>query len=239
MTPEEQVKKAGLKVRPTGDVYQGGLLADNTVKVAQAIQSMVPEFGMFTGLNDRYHKEKHPRSKHAIGKGIDMVLNGRVSPERSAEIQKIIEGIGGTSKVFDEYYYAPGAAKSSMYKGPERPGGGANQWTTGGHFHIDAARDGGMFDGPEEGFPVMLHGKETVIPNAQLNELLQNVGESTKKELPDDLATTTSGSTPESSDINIFMEQFMEFMGMKFDELKDVLEEGNGISDKILTYSKV
>jgi hypothetical protein len=35
------------------------------------------------------------------------------------------------------------------------------------------------------------------------------------------------------------MEQFMEFMGMKFDELKDVLEEGNGISDKILTYSKV
>lgn len=237
MTPEEQVKKAGLKVRPTGDVYQGGLLTDNTVRVAQTVQSMIPEFGMFTGLNDMYHQQKHPRSKHALGRGIDLVLGSKVTPERSAEIQKIMEGIGGT-KVFDEYYYPPGAAKGN-YKGPERVGGGANQYTTGGHFHIDVARDGGMFDGPEEGFPVMLHGKETVIPNAQLTELLNNAEMSTKRALPPELTGAASDNTQGSSDLAGFMEDFKEFMGMKIDELKDVMEEGNGISDKILTYSKV
>jgi hypothetical protein len=39
--------------------------------------------------------------------------------------------------------------------------------------------------------------------------------------------------------MSVFMEDFKQFMSMKIDELKDVMEEGNGISDKILTYSKV
>lgn len=244
LTPEEQVKTAGLKVRPTGDVYQGGLLTDNTVKVAQGIQSMVPEFGMFTGLNDKYHQKNHPRSQHAQGKGIDFVLGQKVSPERSAEIQKMIEGIGGASKVFDEYFYPPGGTKSSMYaNGPERPGGGANQWTTGGHFHIDAARDGGMFDGPgKDGAPILV-GNQSMTAMDLLKSIQDSLGKVQKStvetELPE-LANMGSitGTSKKSNSLSL-LEELTSMMEEKFDDIISAIEDNNDVKGEILLYSKV
>ena len=50
--PKAQVEKAGLKVRPYGDIYNGGVLTETALNVAKQIQSVVPNFGFFTGLNE-------------------------------------------------------------------------------------------------------------------------------------------------------------------------------------------
>jgi hypothetical protein len=244
ITPEEQVKTAGLKVRPSGDVYQGGLLTDNTVKVAQSIQSMVPEFGMFTGLNDQYHQKNHPRSQHAQGKGIDFVLGQKVSPERSAEIQKMIEGVGGASKVFDEYFYPPGGTRSSKYaNGPERPGGGANQWTTGGHFHIDAARDGGMFDGPGiEGSPILV-GNQNMSAMDLLKSIQDSLGKVQKSTIETELPELANmgaitGTSKKNNSLSL-LEELTSMMGEKFDDIISAIEDNNDVKGEILLYSKV
>jgi hypothetical protein len=147
----EQVKQAGLKVRPYGDVYQGGPLSDTAISVAKAIQNNIEGFGMWTGLNDVYHKEKHPRSSHAFGRGLDMTMARMPSPEESKALKAQMLKIPGVKSVHNEYY--------------KPPIGDMNQYTTGPHFHIDAqARNGGMFEGPNSGYPATLHGKEAVIP---------------------------------------------------------------------------
>ena len=43
------------------------------------------------------------------------------------------------------------------------------------------ARFGGMFDGPESGYPVMLHGKEMVLPDFKSRDLLNATNEATKQ----------------------------------------------------------
>jgi hypothetical protein len=55
---EKQIKGSGIKVRPTGDVWQGGPLSKTAVGVALAIQDQVKGFLHYTGLNDAYHKRK-------------------------------------------------------------------------------------------------------------------------------------------------------------------------------------
>ena len=146
----EQVKNAGLRVRPHGDVWQGGPLSNKGLEVAKAIQSSIPGFGMFTGLNDVFHQQKHPNSSHTKGRGIDFTMAKVPTQEEAGGIKKTLQGIPGVAKAFDEYY----ADK--------------NKWTTGGHFHVDAqARTGGIFKGPSTGYQVTLHGEEMVIPGQE------------------------------------------------------------------------
>jgi hypothetical protein len=146
----EQVKSAGLRVRPHGDVWQGGPLSDKGLEVAKAIQSSIPGFGVFTGLNDVFHQQKHPRSSHTKGRGIDFTMAKVPTKEEAAETKKTLLGMPGVAKAYDEYY----ADK--------------NKWTTGGHFHVDAqARTGGIFKGPSTGYQVTLHGEEMVVPGQE------------------------------------------------------------------------
>ena len=150
MTPFDQVQQAGLKIRPYGDVYQGGLLTPTAVQVAQAIQQL-PEFGMYTGLNDVFHHQKHPRSTHAFGRGLDFTFSKKPSIEEAQDLKRRISQIAGVKRVLNEYY--------------KPPHGDVNPYTKGDHFHVDAqARYGGVFSGPVSGYPVTLHGNEAVIP---------------------------------------------------------------------------
>jgi lysozyme len=150
MTPLDQVQQAGLKIRPYGDVYQGGLLTPTAVQVAQAIQQL-PEFGMYTGLNDVFHHQKHPRSTHAFGRGLDFTFSKKPSIEEAQDLKRRIGQIAGVKRVLNEYY--------------KPPHGDVNPYTKGDHFHVDAqARYGGVFSGPVSGYPVTLHGNEAVIP---------------------------------------------------------------------------
>jgi len=149
--PYDQVKEAGLKVRPYGDVFQGGTLTDTAVNVAKTIQNSIDGFGMFTGLNDKYHQEKHPRSKHAVGQGMDFVLGFSPTADQAKDIKAKLKEISGVSLVMNEYF--------------EPPAGDRNQFTTGPHFHVQtSAEEGTVVDGPESGYPATLHGNEAVIP---------------------------------------------------------------------------
>jgi hypothetical protein len=221
--PLEQVKQAGLKIRPYGDVYQGGPLSDTAVSVAKSIQNNIEGFGMWTGLNDVYHKEKHPRSTHAVGRGLDMTMGKMPTPEESKALKAQMLKIPGVKSVHNEYY--------------KPPIGDMNQYTTGPHFHIDAqARNGGMFRGPNSGYPVTLHGNELVIPDFKLPGLKAAMEQTSKQELPFGSSSNTSGSS--SGDGAQLMLDLYSMMEDKFNNLINAVEQSNSTQTKILKYSR-
>lgn len=225
-TPKEQVEKAGLKVRPYGDVYDGGLLKPTAVSVAQQAQQ-VSGFGMFTGLNDRFHQEKHPRSQHALGQGIDFVLNKMPSIEESQKIQQQLSKIPGVTAALNEYY------------GP--PHGHKNQYTTGPHFHLNTtAAEGSVVDGPTAGYPVDLtaHGREVIapLPAGSLLDFLVKTPAGTNME-----TTNITNNTEQTSmtDILALIQQMVEVNASKMDDMISVLESSKGTQEKLLQVSRV
>lgn len=201
----QQVKEAGLKIRKTGDVYQGGLLTNTAVQVAKAIQGTLSTFGMFTGLNDVYHKQKHPRSQHAFGRGLDFTLSKMPTPEEAADIKKQIQQMPGVKAVYNEYF--------------KPPQGDMNQWTTGPHFHVDAqARTGGIFRGPSTGYPVMLHDEEIVVPaNSDMGKQVLNSG----------------NFGPEDNNVRL-LNDFISMMEEKFGNMISILGDTTGTQGKML-----
>jgi len=219
-SPKEQVEKAGLKVRPYGDVYDGGLLKPTAVRVAQQVQSILgADFGYFTGLNDRYHQVKHPRSKHAIGQGIDLTMAKEPDKETAKEIKAKLAAIPGVARAYNEYYY----------KSPDYPEGDRNQYTTGGHFHLNThAARGGVVDGPTTGFPAVLHGREQIVPLGN-NSLLEKLGQTSADTLN---AVTNTSTTNTNSN-----EDMVRAMINRLDEVIYKLDQANDIQDKILKYN--
>jgi hypothetical protein len=58
--------------------------------------SNVPEFAQFTGFNDKFHQQNHPRSKHAKGLAIDFVTKGGAKTQDAAvkKIEKMMKDAG-------------------------------------------------------------------------------------------------------------------------------------------------
>jgi hypothetical protein len=118
---------------------------------------------------------------------------------------------------------------------------------TGGHFHLEVAREGGLFNGPKSGYPVELHGKnESVWPEPKLQGLLKDVEKSSiekyKQELMDQMGLSdynksnqTAGSA--SSDPKQ-MEDLFNRMISRFDTLIALQDKSNNISDELLTYTR-
>jgi hypothetical protein len=202
---KKQVEEAGLKIRKTGDVYQGGLLTNTAVQVAKTIQSSLSSFGMFTGLNDVYHKQKHPRSQHAVGRGLDFTLSKMPTAEEATDIKKQIQQMAGVRSVKNEYF--------------KPPLGDMNQYTTGPHFHVDAqARTGGIFRGPSTGYPVMLHGEEIVVPsNTDMGKQVLNSG----------------GAGYESDNVRL-LNDFISMMEEKFGDMISILDDTTGTQGKMI-----
>ena len=211
--PLEQVKFAGLKVRPYGDVYQGGPMTPSGLIAAKTIQETTPNFGMFTGLNDEYHQKVHPKSAHAKGKGIDFTLNKMPTVAEAKEIKKQLQSISGVQLVANEYY--------------KPPDGDMNQYTTGPHFHVQtSAKYGGIVTGPQTGFPVMMHGpKEAIVPLAT-DSLLEKLG------------TTPAASLEKPTNTSSEMNNIFMMLTEKFDQMIEKLSDGVNIQDKILKYSR-
>ena len=129
------------------------MLTTSTLNIAKSIQDMVPAFGMFTGLNDRYHATKYPSSKHAIGQGMDFTLGRSPSLEESQQIKAMLQSIAGVQWVGNEYF--------------PKPLGDADSRTTGGHFHVQtSAANGAVLTGPSSGYKpdLTMHGTEAIIP---------------------------------------------------------------------------
>ena len=103
--------------------------------------------------------------------------------------------------------------------------------------HIEMARFGGMFSGPDSGYPVMLHGKEAVIPQQQLESIKSVLEKVTKESLPSNLTPTVApANKDESVDV---LKDLYNIMSEKLDAIVDKLSSGNDTRQELLQYSRV
>ena len=106
--------------------------------------------------------------------------------------------------------------------------------------HIEMAKMGGVFDGPESGYPVMLHGKEAVVPENQLKAvktLLENV---TKENLSSELPTTITSPVANSTEPdNILLVDLYNIMDDKFSTMISILSSSNDVQAELLKHSRV
>jgi hypothetical protein len=106
------------------------------------------------------------------------------------------------------------------------------------HIEMPGAATGGAFDGSNSGYPVMLHGNETVLNKVQTDKLNKKLEKVEQK--PADSAVPALSSPVSSvsnNDMVAIMQQMSEMMENKLDTMISVLEDGNDTSDKLLTYS--
>jgi hypothetical protein len=219
-TSTSQLKDAGLVIKK-GDVQKEGAEVDpRLIEIAKQIQSQVPGFTQFTGFNDQFHNERSPKSKHTKGKAFDFTVNKKPTPEEGKKILEIMRSLG-IDYAIDEYNNPSSKA-------------------TAGHFHGElSARLGGTFDGSTSGYPVMLHGKETVLNKSQtdkLNKKIENVEQNPVESMVPALKSSSVSSAP-NNDMVALLQQMSEMMEDKLDTMIGALEDGNNTSDKILTYS--
>jgi hypothetical protein len=196
VTSQEDLKKMGLKIKE-GDVQAADSgISPRLIELAKKVQEGIPGFKLITGLNDKFHKEKSPSSRHTQGIAMDFVLNQAPSEEQGQKITEMLKSMGANF-VIDEYNHPSAKA-------------------TAGHFHVEVplqAKEGGVFSGPESGFPVTMHGTEMVTPvdagrmvmtpQQQMDKLLQEVTDSFPVDtLPKpETITTPSLTTNDNSDL--------------------------------------
>ena len=154
---EKQIKGAGIKVRPTGDVWQGGPLSKTAVSVALAIQNQVKGFQFYTGLNDKFHKEKHPKSQHAVGQGLDFVLDHMPIVKESQDIKEQIKLIPGVK---------PGQVMNEYYNPPE---GNKAPYTTGPHMHVGVVDTASALASPDKKI------EKTIVVSIENNKTQNNI----------------------------------------------------------------
>lgn len=99
---------------------------------------------------------------------------------------------------------------------------------------IQQGATGGVFSGPQGGYPVMLHGKEIVIPMKDFQSALaaNNVE---KTELPS--ATTTSTTNTTTNNEN--MSEIVAMLSSKLDAVISSLTDSNRTQEELLNYARV
>jgi predicted chitinase len=112
---------SGLRLK-SAETTAGGDVHSGIKRMCQLIQTNVKTFKQFTALNDAWHKQKKPNSKHAKGLALDFTLtNGIASSDYAVAIVKgLAQQAGLTPKdflVLNEYKRASAGA-------------------TGGHIHF-------------------------------------------------------------------------------------------------------
>jgi LAS superfamily LD-carboxypeptidase LdcB len=103
--------------------------------------------------------------------------------------------------------------------------------------HFEKARFGAEFDGPESGYPVMLHGPEIAIPKPEFEMLKQTMNSVTKNSLAGAMpapVSQTSGVDPIQA-----LESLHDIMSDKFDQMITVLERSNDIQARLLNNSMI
>lgn len=155
---QAQLAKQGLKLKQ-GDVQaEGEEISPKIIDMAKKVQSDIPGFKYFSAFNDKYHNEKSPRSFHAKGQAMDFTVAETPTPEQGKSVVNWLKQ-QGASLAIDEYNNPSSKA-------------------TAGHYHAQIqAKTGGVFEGPDTGYPAVLHGTEIVIPTdpasmAKMSEVL-------------------------------------------------------------------
>lgn len=206
----------------------GGEADPRLLALAEQVQKEFPG-ATFTALNDAFHKNNRPNSKHTVGKALDFVPGKPPKSVDEAALMKEKLKDLGASIVRDEFFTDKGDS------------------TTGGHFHLEVAREGGLFKGPNSGYPVMLHGKnESAWPEQKLQGLLQDVEKSSvekyKQELMDKMGLSEFSKSNQTSSFTSGdtkqMEDLFNRMISKFDTLISLQDKSNNITDELLTYTR-
>lgn len=105
--------------------------------------------------------------------------------------------------------------------------------------HIEMARLGGVFNGPDSGYPVMLHGNEAVIPSAQFDAIKTMTESVSKTSLSSELPAISNTSSTNNADTLNALRDLYDVMADKLDTVIDKLSSGNDIQDKLLRNSMV
>ena len=104
--------------------------------------------------------------------------------------------------------------------------------------HFEKARFGAEFDGPESGYPVMLHGPEIAIPKPEFEMLKQTMNSVTKNSLagamPAPAVVQAGGIDPVTA-----LKSLHTIMTDKFDQMITVMERSNDIQTRLLNNSMI
>ena len=103
------------------------------------------------------------------------------------------------------------------------------------HFELKAKK-GGMFNGPESGYPVEMHGNEIITPLSP-NSILEQLG---KTPATTEIAGSSSSSTTNTiKEIYSMNTEVMEMLAGKLDTMISKLSDSNDTQSKLLMYSRV
>jgi hypothetical protein len=218
---EKDLEAQGIMIK-SGDVQAPNASLDSDlIQKAKTIQNQIPGFKYFSSFNDRYHKQKRPNSKHALGQAIDFTLTRPPTPEEGQQITDQLKKMG-FGFVQDEYNNAKG-------------------YTTGGHIHAQlSAADGGITSGPSTGYPATLHGNEVIVP-LDANSILEKLASTPASQFTESASTTTSTITgTEINDriIEMLTDKF-DVMIARLDDMISELAESNDTQSDLLKYSKI
>ena len=102
--------------------------------------------------------------------------------------------------------------------------------------HFTAAKTGGMFSGPSEGYFVQLHGKEFVGNEDQLDAIKKLLDKVEESGLLSDSTGVDSTDYDDSS--ALIIEKFTTMLESKADELLEKIKFGNRVDTDLLNYSQ-
>lgn len=102
--------------------------------------------------------------------------------------------------------------------------------------HFTAAKTGGMFSGPSDGYFVQLHGKEFVGNEDQLDAIKKLLDKVEESGLLSDSAGAVSADSDDAS--SLIIEKFTTMLESKADELLDKIKFGNRVDTDLLNYSQ-
>ena len=103
--------------------------------------------------------------------------------------------------------------------------------------HIEMARFGAEFDGPQSGYPVMMHGPEIAIPKPEFDALKQSMSEVSKSSLAGAMPAPISHSG--GADSVAVLKSLHGIMTDKFDQMINVMERSTDIQARLLNNSMV
>ena len=211
----DRLNFGGQRAERTG----GGTQDPAMLALADRINSQLSGITI-TAMNDTYHHTAPGRSKskHRVGKALDFALDHDPDDVEAEEILDLLRQMGGINPINE---YTNGRKNGS-----------------GGHFHVEVARHGGLFSGRDSGYPVMLHGKnESVWPEKDLTSFMKDVQKTSLEQYKQELMTQIlPGATTDSSG-SVIADAFSAFNN-KLDTLISEQRNSNGIQNEILTYTR-
>ena len=209
---ENDLRKAGLKIKE-GDVQGEGYALDKRIiPFAQNIQANIPGFLRFTAFNDRYHHKLNYNSKHKSGKAVDFTLKRKPSRQEGQALVNMLKNAGAAHAI-DEYNNPTGAA-------------------TAGHMHAQFARNGGLFDGPDKGYPKTMKMLSALDTQSIVMKLARTTASTAASEVKKGLSGRNT-SAIHSQNSQLSME-----IAKKLDLVIDALENDNSVQTKILKHSR-